>query len=69
MRKFKFFVGISKPTLTATWSPELVQDLGAYHNIDAERELTNLLSAEIARTIDESILIRLTQEISEGLRA
>lgn len=62
MRKFKFFVGISKPTLTATWSPE-------FHNIDAEQELTNLLSAEIARTIDESILIRLTQEINEGLRA
>jgi hypothetical protein len=69
MRKFTFFVGISKPTLTAVWTPELENDLLSYNNVDAERELTNLLSAEIARTIDEDIIRRLTREINGGLRA
>lgn len=69
MRKFTFFVGISKPTLTAVWEPVMSEDMLLYDNVDAERELTNLLSAEIARTIDEDIIRRLTSEINGGLRA
>jgi hypothetical protein len=69
MRKFKFFKGFSKPTLTASWSPELAQDVPVFHNIDAERELTNLLSEELSRTIDEDIIRRLTRDINGGLRA
>jgi hypothetical protein len=60
MRNFKFFVGISKPTLQVNWSPELVQDLGEFHNIDVVTELTAFLSDEISRTIDEDIIRRLT---------
>jgi hypothetical protein len=68
MRKFTFFVGFSKPTLTATWSPELDENLNTHYGIDAEAELTRIMSAEIARTIDEDI-IRMLTEIGGGLRA
>ena len=38
-----------------TWTPELVQDLEAYHNIDAEDELTRLLAEQIAEEINRDI--------------
>jgi hypothetical protein len=41
--------------LKAHWSPELAQDLNAYHNLDAEVELTGILSEEIALEIDQEI--------------
>jgi hypothetical protein len=69
MRKFTFFKGFSKPTLTASWSPELSDDLINYNTINAEQELTRMLSAEIARTIDEDIIRTLTRSINGGLRA
>ena len=34
--------------LKAKWTPELGQDLNAYHNLDAEVELTSILSEQIA---------------------
>ncbi len=42
--------------LKAQWTPELAQDLNAYQNIDAEAELTGLLSQYIAMEIDLEIL-------------
>ena len=42
--------------LKAKWTPELGQDLNAYHNLDAEVELTSLLSEQIALEIDREIL-------------
>jgi hypothetical protein len=42
--------------LKAKWTPELGQDLNAYHNLDAEVELTQLLSEHIALEIDREIL-------------
>lgn len=42
--------------LKASWSPELAQDLNAYHNLDAEVELTGILSEQIALEIDREIL-------------
>ena len=42
--------------LKAKWSPELGQDLNAYHNLDAEVELTSILSEQIALEIDREIL-------------
>jgi len=42
--------------LKAKWSPELGQDLNAYHNLDAEVELTQILSEHIALEIDREIL-------------
>jgi len=42
--------------LRAKWSPELAQDLNAYHSMDAEVELTSILSEQIALEIDREIL-------------
>ena len=42
--------------LKAKWSPELAQDLNAYHSLDAEVELTQILSEQIALEIDREIL-------------
>jgi hypothetical protein len=45
--------------LKAKWTPELAQDLNAYHNLDAEVELTQILSEQIALDIDREILNQL----------
>jgi len=42
--------------LRARWTPELAQDLAAYQNLDAEVELTQVLSEQIALEIDREIL-------------
>jgi hypothetical protein len=42
--------------LKAVWSPELAQDLNAYHSVDAEAELTSMLSDYVAMEIDLEIL-------------
>ena len=42
--------------LRAKWSPELGQDLNSYHNLDAEVELTSILSEQIALEIDREVL-------------
>jgi hypothetical protein len=42
--------------LKARWSPELAQDLNAYHSLDAEVELTQILSEQVALEIDREIL-------------
>ena len=48
--------------LRARWSPELAQDLNAYHSLDAEVELTQILSEQIALEIDREILNDLLME-------
>ena len=52
--------------LKAKWTPELGQDLNAYHNLDAEVELTSILSEQIALEIDREILNDLVQGSSAG---
>jgi len=42
--------------LKAQWTPEFAQDLNAYHSIDAEAELTSMLSEYISLEIDLEIL-------------
>ena len=42
--------------LKAQWTPEFAQDLNAYHSIDAEAELTSMLSEYISMEIDLEIL-------------
>jgi len=42
--------------LKAVWTPELAQDLNAYHSVDAEAELTSMLSEYISLEIDLEIL-------------
>lgn len=49
-------VSVEERKLRATWSPELAQDVSAFHNIDAEAELTAILSEQIAVEIDREIL-------------
>lgn len=49
-------VSVTERKLRAAWSPELAQDVSAFHNIDAEAELTALLSEQIAAEVDREIL-------------
>lgn len=48
--------------LRARWSPELAQDLNAFHSLDAEVELTKILSEQVALDIDREVLNDLLQE-------
>jgi hypothetical protein len=52
--------------LKAKWTPELGQDLNAYHNLDAEVELTSILSEQIALEIDREILNDLVKGAKAG---
>ena len=54
--------------LKAKWSPELGQDLNAYHNLDAEVELTGILSEQIALEIDRELLGELVSGATAGTR-
>jgi hypothetical protein len=54
--------------LKAKWTPELGQDLNAYHNLDAEVELTQILSEQIALEIDREILEDLVKGATAGVR-
>ena len=47
--------------LKAQWTPEFAQDLNAYHSVDAEGELTGILSQYISMEIDLEILDMLIQ--------
>lgn len=78
IREFKFFRGITIQTegiqniirtLRAQWSPELVDDLTNVHRIDAEAELTRLMSEQIAQEIDNEIINIVTGRINGGQRA
>ena len=52
--------------LKAKWTPELGQDLNAYHNLDAEVELTSILSEQIALEIDREIMEDLVRLATAG---
>lgn len=63
MKTFKFLKGhtggvlvnAGVRTIRARWTPELAQDINAYHGIDVIDEMTRLLSQEIASEIDREI--------------
>ena len=61
-------VSVTERKLRATWSPELAQDVSAFHNIDAEAELTALLSEQVAAEIDREILRDLRKGAAWQLR-
>lgn len=74
VREFRFFHGITIQTegiqnivrtLRAQWRPELIDDLNTVYTIDAEAELTRILSEEIN---NEIINVR-TRRINGGQRA
>lgn len=54
--------------LKAQWTPELGQDLNAYHNLDAEVELTSMLSEQIGLEIDQEILNDLVKGATAGTK-
>lgn len=72
---FKFFRGIDTITLNltslpvvgevrrlrATWTPEIVQDLESFHNINAEAELSAILSEQINREINNEVINRIIE--------
>lgn len=61
-------VAVEERKLRATWSPELAQDVSAFHNIDAEAELTAMLSEQVAAEIDREILRDLRNAAAWQLR-
>ena len=78
VREFKFFHGVTIQTegiqnivrtLRAQWRPELIDDLNAVHTIDAEAELTRLMSEQISEEIDNEMINILTRRINRGHRA
>ena len=52
--------------LKAVWTPEFAQDLNAYHALDAEAELTSILSEYISLEIDLEILSMLIDSAAAG---
>jgi len=53
--------------LKAQWTPEFAQDLNAYHSIDAEAELTSMLSEYVSQEIDLEILdMLMSNALTEG---
>jgi len=61
-------VSVTERKLRAQWSPEMAQDVSAFHNIDAEAELTALLSEQVAAEIDREILRDLRKGAAWTLR-
>ena len=53
--------------LKAVWTPEFAQDLNAYHALDAEAELTSILSEYISLEIDLEILSMLMESAAAGV--
>jgi len=75
VREFKFFHGVTIQsegiqnivrTLRAQWRPELIDDLNIVHTIDAEAELTRLMSEQISEEIDNEMINILTRRINGG---
>lgn len=57
-------IGTTTRKLRARWSPELAQDMNAYLSLDAEVELTQILSQQISLEIDREILLDLLSQAS-----
>jgi hypothetical protein len=52
-------VNVAERPIRARWSPEVAQDIAAFHHIDAEAELTRLLADQLAQEIDREVLDQL----------
>jgi hypothetical protein len=55
--------------LKAVWTPEFAQDLNAYQNVDAEAELTSMMSEYVSLEIDLEILDMLIENAAAGTEA
>jgi hypothetical protein len=78
IREFKFFHGVTIESegiqglirsLRARWNVEMDEDLNTRHTIDAQLELTRILSEEITREVDETIIRQITTNWNGGQRA
>ena len=49
-------VNVGARPIRVIWTTEMIQDISAFHNIDAETELTRLLSEELSRNINDNII-------------
>ncbi len=49
-------VSVETRKMRSQWTPELAQDVSAFHNIDAEAELTALLSEQMGAEVDREVL-------------
>ncbi len=58
-----FAVTANDRKLKVVWTPEVAQDLNAYHSLDAEAELTQLMADQIAMDIDSEILQDLVNNV------
>ena len=61
-------VSVETRKMRSQWTPELAQDVAAFHNIDAEAELTALLSEQMAAEIDREVLRDLRRGAAWTLR-
>lgn len=61
-------VDVETRKMRSQWTPELAQDVSAFHNIDAEAELTALLSEQMAAEIDREVLRDLRRGAAWTLR-
>lgn len=52
--------------LKVVWTPELAQDLNAYHAIDAEAELTQMMADQVALDIDAELLVDMVNKAFAG---
>lgn len=52
--------------LKAEWTPEIAQDLNAYHTLDAEAELTQVMADTVALDIDTEIITDVVQKARES---
>lgn len=59
-------IQVETKKLKAKWTQELGQDINAYHNLDVEVELVNVLSELIALEIDREILVDLVKGATAG---
>ena len=66
---FKFFHGVVNTKLRVEWNPELEHNFNSHYAIDAEAELTRIMSEEISRAVDEEIIQTITRRINGGMRA
>lgn len=53
--------------IRAQWTPEMAQDLNAYHGIDAEDEMIRLLNEEITAQIERDIIQNMMRPIADDL--
>jgi hypothetical protein len=60
-------VSIGNRKLKATWTPEAQQDLRAFHSLDLEEKLTEMLEKELTAEIDNEIIADLRNEAKDIL--